>query len=309
MLGRTGQVLLDRTLVIGKRRIGVGLVDHDPLDRGTKGRHGLALAALDHLGDHVWGELEIPCIVEFAGFQNRAARVFGGTAALERDGGKGRFGRITIHIVGLHRDHVVGTEFGYDKGTGADRAKVLVGALRRLGAHAVGKLRRLNNRGFAADKGGVGVGGWFVEGDHNGQIVRRFDGFDTFIFCDLRTAAFGVCAVFVGEFHIGRGEWRAIGPFDAGCDFPCDLGQVFGNAAIGNGRDLVHEPWHQRAGFIETRQRLDDHRRTFHVLGAAREIGVQDRRGLPIDNVYISVRPAFGKGSWGKCRCGNGSHE
>ena len=278
-----------------RRQIGgrVGQVHLDPLKQRTKAVDGLAVTGGFHLGDDVGRQLQVPGIVEFACFQNRTTGRVRVAATLEGDLGKGGLAFFTVVFVGFELDHVVRFEVCDGERTGADGVIVGFGALGRLGTQAVSELCGLNDRGLTADKGAIGVRFGLVERDLDGQIVHGLDVFDAVKERTLRTAAFGVHTVFSSEFHVGRGDGRAVGPLQAFLDFPGDGGQVLGHAAIGNRGDFDREEGHHFAGFIVTGQRFQNQRRRFDVLGAARQERVQDRRRLPIEDFHLAIAAAF----------------
>ena len=145
MVGQEGMGVGPRGALVAPVGRGVGEVDDEAFDQGSETRHHDTLARGLHALQHVRGKLQVPRIVELAGLEDRAARRRGIAAALERDGGERRFGRIAIVRVGFERDDVVRAEFGHAERSGADRIEVGLGALGRPGAHALGELRLLED--------------------------------------------------------------------------------------------------------------------------------------------------------------------
>ena len=189
----------------------------------------------------------------------------------------------------------VGLEFGPLEGAGADRAEVLLGAFRRLGAHAVLELRLLDDRCGGADEGAVGERLGDAEGDPDGELVERLDRGHVGEVGAGVAAALGMHAVVAREHHVGGGEGRAVRPHHAGFQLPGDRGQVGRDAAVLDRGDLGRQRRHHLAGLVVVGQRLEHQRRAFDVLGAAREIGVLDRRRLPVEDVELAVGAALGQ--------------
>ncbi len=295
-----------RPLIRAKRRIGVGVVQHDAFQQRAKACDRHTLAAFFHLGDDVGGQLQVPSVVEFAGFHHGRTSRRSRAAALQGQAGKGGFCRIAVVGVGDHGDHVVRLELGDNKRAGANGVEVLFGAGRGRRAGTALKLGLLQDRAFVADKGTIGVRGRHVEYDHDGQVIRCLNRCHAFEFGQLRTATFGVGAVFVSEFHICRSNGRTIRPQQPWCELPCDLCQILAYAAICDGGNLVDQPGNQRAGFIVAGQRFDNQRGGFGVFCAAGQERVQNRRSLPIQDLDLAVRGALGKGGGGQRHCSSG---
>ena len=129
---------------------------------------------------------------------------------------------------------------------------------------------------------------WFAEGDFEAQIIECLDLLDIGEAGQLLAAALGMHAVIRREFRVMRGEGSAVRPHYARRDFPGDRGQILAHTAIGQGRDFIDQAGHYIAVFVVMRQRLDNHRRRFDVLGAARQERVQDRGRLPINYVDVA---------------------
>jgi hypothetical protein len=82
------RMLGGRTLALGQAGEGSVRLTSIRSTSVPKAADRLTLAAGGHLGDHRRGQLQVPGIVEFAGFQHGTARAFGIAAALEGHGGK-----------------------------------------------------------------------------------------------------------------------------------------------------------------------------------------------------------------------------
>ena len=164
-----------RTLAFGQGGTWVGQVQFQPFDIGAKAGNHLAQATRHHARDHIGGQLQVPGIVKLAGFQHSPARARRIAAALDRDGGKGRFHRVAVVRVGRIFDHVIGQEIGHHKRAGADRAKVGFGAFGRLWPHAIGKLRGLQDRRLIGDESVIGIGGGASERHLDRGVIHRLD--------------------------------------------------------------------------------------------------------------------------------------
>ena len=91
-----------------------------------------------------------------------------------------------------------------------------------------------------------------------------------------------------------RGQRRAVGPLDARGELPGDAAQVRGHAAVLDRRNLVDEHRHHVAVFVVVGERLDHQGRRLDVLGAARQVGIDGRRRLPVQDVQVAVAAALG---------------
>mmetsp|Transcript_33195 Transcript_33195/g.56408 ORF Transcript_33195/g.56408 Transcript_33195/m.56408 type:complete len:281 (+) Transcript_33195:808-1650(+) len=262
----------------------VGQVDVDPFNRCAECHNVLAKARFFHAGQHVGGKLQVPGIVIFARLVHGAACGCGITAPFKGHGRKGRFAGVTVVFVGRKGDHVIGTEFRDSEGTRANGVKVGFGALRRLGAEAVGELGLLDDRRLGTHKRTVGEGLGHAKGHNNRLRIGRVDRYNVIVFFGLGTAAAFSGAVFPRELDVLGCHGRAIGPQKPVRKDPCDLCQVFAHDAIFDGGHFVDQPGHQRTFGVIARQRLDHEAGGFQFLGATGQIRVQDRRGLPVDD-------------------------
>ena len=295
---------LDGRAGIAQRRVRVGLVEVDPLDRGTERDLDRATALRGHARKDGRIHLQVPCVIELACFTDRARRRSRIAAALEGHGCEiGPVGETEIRV-GRQLDHVVGAEFIDLEGAGADGSEIRIRTFRRACAKAFGELRGLDHRALGADKGGVGEGGGFGEIHPHGARIHGIDRGHAVEKARLCAAAFGMRAVGPGEDEIGRCQRAAVRPCHAIGDGPCDRCQIGRNAAIIDRRDAFSEPRHHHAGFVETGHRLEDQRGAFDFLGAARQIRVQRRGRLPVDDVQMPRRAALGhRRGWRKRQC------
>mmetsp|Transcript_1016 Transcript_1016/g.1996 ORF Transcript_1016/g.1996 Transcript_1016/m.1996 type:complete len:518 (-) Transcript_1016:288-1841(-) len=254
---RVGQERVGSTLHGGAHvaqcRIRVGLVQVQALDRGAEGRYDRTVTLSFHLCQDRRVDLQVPRVVELAGFKHgtRCGRRIATTFE-----GYGREMRLLWHAVVIVRrqlDHVIRAEIGDHEGAGADGAEVGLGALGRAGAEAVGELSRLDDRALGADQRSVGERRRFSEGNLDGRVIHGHDAFDTVEVGCLRAAAFRMGAIFPGEDRVACRQRGAVGPGDAFLQRPCDLGQIFGDAAVFNRRDFRSEPRHHLAGVVKAR--------------------------------------------------------
>src|SRR5690606_6563073 len=136
-------------------------------------------------------------------------------ATLEVQLGKGRFVRVAKVLIGYELDRVVGPEIDNHKRTRANRIKVFLSAFRCPRAEAIGELCRLNDGRRCADKGQVRVWLRLVEMNGHGAVIDYLDTLDPVEPRELRTAAFGIHAVFCRELEVISREVRTVGPLHA----------------------------------------------------------------------------------------------
>ncbi|MND94080.1 hypothetical protein D3C80_862850 [compost metagenome] len=280
--------------LIAKSRIGVRPVEIDALDIRAEGRFKPAFTSGQHRLQHFRLDHGVPGIVIFAGFQHGTGGRCSIATTLEGDRSKGGLGRIPVIRIGLEGDHVVRLEVGDDEGAGADRAEIGSGAAGRLGADAIGELLGLDDRRLRADKGGIGVGFRFGEGDLDGVRVYGFDVLDAFILCLLGAAAVRRRAVFPGEDHVFCSEGRAVRPFDVRLQLPGQAQQILGQAAVFQSRNFGCQISDQLSVFVGTGQRFDDHRRREDFFRAAGQERVHGGDGLPEQDLQVTIRAALG---------------
>ena len=274
----------------------VGQVHLDALNQRAECRYGLALAATRHTRQHVGCQLQVPGVIEFASFHHRATGCGRVTTPLERHGGKGRLVGLAVVGVGNQLRHVVRTKLLHHERAGADRVEVLCRTGRCFVAQAVLELRPLHDGcgGPAKHIVRIGLGG--LESDAHSEVVHR----DNLVYrgesIGLGTAL-DAGAVFVAEHHIRRGQRRAVGPFEAAFEFVGDGLEISRKTTIGHGWHGFGQRRDHLAVLVELDQRVHDQRRCLEVLGATGEVGVQDRRRLPVDHVDVATGAALGHGS------------
>ena len=118
------------------------------------------------------------------------------------------------------------------------------------------------------------------------------------IAADRRRRGRRVGGILPVEHAIIGGERLAVVPFDALLELPGDRHAVLGEAAVRDGRDFRGEHRHQVAIGAPRGQRLIENARAVLVLGADREMRVQQRRPLPPQHLE---RPAAAA-PWSACR-------
>ena len=215
-------------------RAWVGHVHLKTLNQRAETCDCFAFACFFHLRDDVWRQLKVPSVIEFACLKNRTTRTIRVAATFEVHFRERRLCRVTVVRVRGHLDHVVWTEIVNHEGTCADWAKVCLCAFWCFCSKAICELCRLDDRGLTANEGAIWVWLRLAEGDFDSQIINRFYAFNAVKERQLRASAFWVHTIFGGELHVRGGERRAIRPQQARSDFPRDLCQILGNAAIGN---------------------------------------------------------------------------
>ncbi len=301
--------MLGRSTFVAQRRIGIGQVDHDAFDQRSEGRHHRALAGGLHVGQHVGSQLQVPGIVELAGFKYRAASRSRVAAALEGHLSECRLRRIAVVRIGFQRDNVIRPEIGDREWSGPDRSEIGPCAFRCLGAQTIGELRGLNQWRLRTDKRAIGKRFGNTERHFDGTVIQCLDTGDVVVFFTLGTAAFRMRAVFPGEDGIGSGHGAAIGPFQALFQLPGDCRQVGRNAAIFHGRNGFDQPGHHVTALVVARQRLKHQRCGFQFLGAAGKIWVHRRGRLPVDDVDLTVGSPLGQSGWGNRHRGDGAQQ
>ena len=238
--------------------VGVREVHDDALDQRAERGDDHPLARLAHVRQHVGGELQVPGVVELAGFEHRAARRRRAAPALEGHPREGRLGRVTVVAVGDEGDDVVRAKFGHGERPRAHGLEVGVGAPRRLGAQAVGELRGLDDRGLRADERPVGKGFRDAEGHAHRSRVESLHVFHVVVFLALGAAPLGMRAVLPGENHVLRRDRRTIRPFDAALELPGDAAQIRRHAAVFQRGNLYGEPGSHVPVLVVAREGFQD---------------------------------------------------
>ncbi len=134
------------------------------------------------------------------------------------------------------------------------------------------------------DQGTVREGLGLGEVDLNRQLVNGLNRLDIAEVDRSVAAHLFVHAVLAGEGRIFSRQGRAVGPEDAGLELPGDAHEVFRDAAVFQRRDLLDQPRNHVAAGIVARQRFQAHGSSMNVLGAAGQIGIHRRGGLPVEN-------------------------
>ena len=181
------------------------MVEQQAFDIGAETDDHGALSSGFHGVEHGRGNLQVPGVIGFTGFQNSARGRFGIAAAFEDSAGEGWLTfNAEVRVSGVG-DHVIGAEVFHDEGTGADGREVLLVAAQGGRAHAVFKLRLLNNGRQVADEGTVGERLGHIKVDAHGAVINGFDGFDIGEVVQDGAAGIRVHAEFAAEFDIVGG--------------------------------------------------------------------------------------------------------
>ena len=163
-------------------------------------------------------------------------------------------------------------------------------------AHAILELALLQDRQNRTDERRIRERHRHVEFDPHRVVVDCLHRADALERRRGRAAAARVQAVGRGERDVVRGERRAVGPHHVVAQRPGDRPEIPRHAAVVQGRDLGGQPGDHVAVFVVARQRLQDQRRRVDILGAARQVGIEDRRRLPVQHVQLTVGAALGRG-------------
>ena len=201
--------------------------------------------------------------------------------------------------VGVQGDEIVRPELCHAKRAGADRDKIGFGTFRSPGAGAIRELRLLQDRRCGTDEGAVGIGFGDAEGDLHGQVVDRLDLGHLVKLRQLRTAAGSFAAVLGGKHHIGGRHRASVRPQEAITQLPCNGLQVSRHTAIPHRWHRRGQPGSKGSRLVEPGKRFQDHRRGLVILRTARQIRIEDRRGLPVNDADMAVTSPLGRRSAG----------
>ena len=130
---------------------------------------------------------------------------------------------------------------------------------------------------------------------HADRVVVDLDDLHVLVAADGHRGGRRIGGVFPVEDAVIGGERMAVVPLHALLELPGDRRAVLGQAAVLDGRDLRGEHRHQVAIGVPPGQRLVEHARAVLVLGADREVRVQQRRALPPQHLERPAAAALGR--------------
>ncbi len=266
----------------------VAVIELDVLGIARRPHDDAPFAALLEPAEDVVLHLHVPRVVVLAGLQHRPRGGRRVAAALHLDRvEEGAVGHV-VRGIELAPHDVARLEVDEAIGAGADRAQIGGGlarsrALERLehvlgNEHAAGPAERIGperRRPLEHDLDGVGV-----------ELVHPFD---VAVRRERPRGGRRVGGVLPVEDDVVGAEGFAVVPGDAVLETPHHGGAVARDAAVVDARQLGREDRHHAAIGIEARQRLIEDARGVLVLGARREMWVQQRRRLPPEDLQ---RPA-----------------
>src|SRR5207253_1278800 len=113
-----------------------------------------------------------------------------------------------------------------------------------------------------------------------------------------RRRGLGIGDVLPGEDHVIGSEWGAIGPLDVWPELPGDALLVFGDATVLERWDFGGQHGDRLAVGVQRGQRLQHEAAGVLVLGALREVVVEDGRRLPVQDLQ---RPTLATSASGGC--------
>src|SRR5690606_40387764 len=109
-------------------------------------------------------------------------------------------------------------------------------------------------------------------------------------------------AVLPRELEVTRGQRCAVGPHDARLEGPGDAREVLGDLTAFDGGEVCGEPRYVVAVSVVANQRFQHDRRGVDVLGAAGQVRVDDRDGLPVHEVDGAVATALRESGSQECQ-------
>jgi len=195
--------------------------------------------------------------------------------------------------VDLAADDVTGFEVDKQIGAGADRGQV-GRRLARVGALELLEQMFRDDHAARPDKRVRPERRGFLEFDLD-RVVVDFRNLDVLVGADGRRRGRGVGGVLPVEHAIVGGEGLAVVPLDALLQLPDDPGEVLVDRAVLDARHLGGEDRHQIAVGVPSRERLVEDARAILVLGADREMRVQQGRALPPQQLQCPAAAGLGR--------------
>ena len=269
----------------------VGEVELDEFDVAAGNHVDAALAALFQLEQDLVFDLQVPRIVEFAGLQHCARGRNGVAAPLHLDGVEERAVRLVIIRVERAADNIARCEVDELVGSGTHRLQVVrrvarLGTLVRLeqmlgDQHAVDadKRQRPERRGL----GELHAHRILVDGGSLHILVRP----------DGHRRRRRVGRVFPVEHDVGGGEQLAVVPLHVSFQFPDDRLAVPGYATVLDSWNFSRETGNQVAVIVPAGERFVENARAILILGAGREVRIQQCRALPPQHLERAAAAAL----------------
>ncbi len=268
-------------------------VENDELDIARRRDVELALAASLHALEDLLLHLHVPGKVVFAGLQHRARGGHRIAAALDLDRVEMRLVLDVIVGIALRADHVARLELDEPVRAGADRLQI-ARRFARLRADIVAEMMFRQDQ---PDRSDERIGPERRRGleDHlDGMVVDLLD-------LDVLVGARGVGrgreigGVLPGEDDVVGGEGLAVMPLDAPLELPDHAHAVRSKAAVRLGRSLGGKAGDEIAVLVPAGERLEEDARGNLVLGAEREMRVEQGRGLPEQDLERAAAAGLGR--------------
>ncbi len=131
-----------------------------------------------------------------------------------------------------------------------------------------------------------------VEQDADGVVVDLLD-LDVVVAARRHRRGRGIARILPVEHHVIGGEVLAVVPLDALLQLPDDGPAVFGDAAVLHARNLGREHRDEIAIRVPARERLVEQARAVLILGAGREMRIEQRRSLPPQQLERAAAARF----------------
>ena len=271
----------------------IGGVELDVLDVAAGRDDAAALAALLEAQKDLVLDLHVPGKVVFAGLQHGPRRRDGIAAALHLDRVEMR---LVVHVVvriDHAGDHVARLEVLEHVGAGADRLEV-GRRVARLGAHIVGIQVLGDDHALGADEGVGPERRRLVELDAHRVVVDLLDD-DVLEVGDGDRGGCRVLRIFPVEDDVVGRERLAVVPLHALLQLPGHRLAVGRQGAVLATRNGHCQHRLQVAVGVPVRERFVEQARTVLVLGADREMRIEQGRALPPKDLQMSAAAALGR--------------
>jgi hypothetical protein len=270
---------------------GIRVVELDVLGVAGGPDDDAALAALLEASQDVVLDLQVPRVVVLAGLQDGARRGRGIAAAFHLDGVEERAVGHVIGRVELAAHGIAGLELDEPISAGADGTQVRRRLARLRPFERLEDVLGDDHAAGAAE--GVGPERCRpLEHDLDGVRIEPVHTVDLAIRRERPRGGGRVGRVLPVEDDVVGGQGLAVVPDDAFLEVPDHPRAVARDAAVVHARQLRRQHRHDVAVGIEGGQRLVEDARRVLVLGARREVWIQQRGRLPPEDLQRSTTAA-----------------